>query len=164
MRESPWGTHSTREEDHVLQTGSNNQSHHPTFFVSDAKLDSRGHLETFNTPSPRFSFQDRGRRSNSALPGNVAFIRLLAYGGASVHRLYPHGRVMQASCQPDLITGHPHLCSLEKSRRCRGNCLNTQVPSETNGVRASDFRQSLVPNPGCPTWGLIQILIPSSSD
>jgi hypothetical protein len=66
--------------------------------------DSRERLETFNTPSAIFLPRSGKAKqaSSSSQPGDV-FHFPPRLNGASVYR-WPHGKVMQASCQPTLIT------------------------------------------------------------
>jgi hypothetical protein len=124
--------------------GKVNIKSHTTKQVSsrDAKLDSRVHLETLNTLSRDFPSKiGKGGEATQRLPGDV-LICPLAYE-APAHIDGHTARVMQPSCQTDLVTGRPrspHLCSLEKSRCAEAIASLFQVPSETNGVRASDFR------------------------
>jgi hypothetical protein len=68
----------TRQEDHVPPDGF---KHHttPTFF---RLLDSREHLETFDHAFPAIFLPKIGEgEAYSALPGDVVFNRLFAYGG-----------------------------------------------------------------------------------
>jgi hypothetical protein len=99
-------------------------SHHQSFFVPDAKLDSRVHLQTFDKPSRDLPSEiGKGDEATQRLPGDV-LICLFACE-APAHIDGHTAAVTQASCQTDLVTGRPrspHLCSLEKSRR-RGNCF-----------------------------------------
>ena len=125
-------------------------SHHQTFLsVPGAKLDSRIYLETLlNTPSRDFPSKiGKEGEATQRLLGDV-LICLLAYETPAHIDGHTEGSCKHL-VKPTWSLDDPAVPTCVLSRKVDGEVIASfQVPSETNGVRTSDFRQSLMPTAG----------------